>query len=154
MSLEQISYLSQIVASLAVVASLIYAALQLRIYTKQARESRLIAASSDIQEFRRMLAADPNCARIFSDGLADLNQLDRTEQLRFHAMMQLAMTQVRYISTFADVPPEMNAATLWSQPGARQWWATARLHYTPHMVALIDGRFAAADAGKEVVTRP
>lgn len=147
MSLEQISYLSQIVASLAVVASLVYAAIQLRMYTKAARESRLVAASSDIQEFRRMLASDPNCARIFSDGLADLSQLDKVEQLRFHAMMQLAMTQVRYMSNFSDIPPEMAAAALWTQPGARQWWAAARTQYTPYMVALIDGRFAAAEAG-------
>lgn len=144
MSLEQISYLSQIIAAAAVVASLIYAALQLRIYTKAARESRLVAASIDIQEFRRMLAQDATCARIFSDGLADLNQLDRSEQLRFSAMMQLVATQVRYIDSFSDIPAEMNTTALWTRPGARQWWATTREIYAPHMVAMIDRRFAAA----------
>ncbi len=146
MSLEQISYLSQIIAAAAVVASLIYAVLQLRIYTKVARESRLVAASSDIQDFRRMLAQDATCARIFLDGLDDLNQLDRGEQQRFNAMMQLVATQVRYIDSFSDIPAEMNATALWTRPGARQWWATARTLYTPHMVAMIDRRFAAAGA--------
>ena len=145
MSLEQISFLSQTIASVAVVASLIYAALQFRIYTKATQESRLVAASSDIQEFRRMLAADADCARIFTDGLADLNQLNKIEQLRFNAMMQLVLTQVRYIASFVDIPAEFNTTALWSQPGARQWWATARGIYAAHMVKLIDGRFAAAD---------
>jgi hypothetical protein len=144
MSLEQISYLSQIIAAAAVVASLIYAALQLRIYTKAAREARLVAASTDMQEFRRMLAQDATCARIFSDGLDDLNRLDRGEQQRFHAMMMLLMTQVRYIDSFVDIPAEMNTTALWTRPGARQWWATARALYTPHMVTMIDRRFAAA----------
>jgi hypothetical protein len=146
MSLEQISYLSQIIAAAAVVASLIYAALQLRIYTKAAREQRLVAASSDMQEFRRMLAQDATCARIFTDGIDDLNKLDRGEQLRFNAMMMLVMTQVRYIDSFSDIPPEMNTTALWERPGVRQWWATARALYTPHMVTMIDRRFAAAGA--------
>lgn len=149
MSLEQVSYLSQSIAAVAVVASLIYAALQLRIYTKAARESRLVAASTDIQEFRRMLAQDATCARIFFDGLADLNQLDRAEQLRFNAMMQLVMTQVRYIATFADIPAEMSTTALWARPGARQWWATARDNYAPHMVVMIERRLAAAAAQSE-----
>lgn len=91
-----------------------------------------------------MLAQDATCARIFSDGLADLNQLDRSEQLRFSAMMQLVATQVRYIDSFSDIPAEMNTTALWTRPGARQWWATAREIYAPHMVAMIDRRFAAA----------
>lgn len=149
MSLEQISYLSQTIAAVAVVASLIYAALQLRIYTRATRESRLVAASADIQEFRRMLAQDTTCARIFLDGLDDLNQLDRAEQLRFNAMMQLVMTQVRYIASFADIPAEMSPTAIWSRPGARQWWATARDNYAAHMVAMIDRRFAAAAVQSE-----
>ena len=144
MSLEQLSYLSQIIAAAAVVASLIYAALQLRVYTKAERESRLVSASADIQEFRRMLAQDATAARIFFDGLEDLNQLDHVEQLRFNAMMQLVMTQVRIISSFADIPAEHSTTALWTRPGARQWWATARDNYATHMVAMIDRRFAAA----------
>ena len=149
MSLEQISYFSQTIAAFAVVASLIYAALQFRIYTKATQESRLVAASSDIQEFRRMLATDADCARIFSDGLADLNKLDKIEQLRFNAMMQLVLTQVRYIASFADIPAEFSTTALWSQPVARQWWATARSLYATHMTELIDGRFAAAELRNE-----
>jgi hypothetical protein len=144
MSLEQISYLSQIIAAAAVVASLIYAALQFRIYAKAARETRLVAASTDMQDFKRMLAQDATCARIFWDGLDDLNKLDRGELHRFNAMMSLIVTQVRYIDSFPDIAAEMNATAVWTRPGARQWWETARALYAPHMVALIDRRVAAA----------
>ncbi|MEA2985376.1 MAG: hypothetical protein QOD94_1630 [Alphaproteobacteria bacterium] len=58
MTLEQIYALSPTIAALALVLSLIYASFQLRINTKVARNSRLIAAASVIQDFSRMLASN------------------------------------------------------------------------------------------------
>lgn len=80
MTLEELYYFSQIVASIAILASLIYAALQFRVYAAAAREARYTTAVSDLQEFRKILATDADCARIYRDGLADLSKLDSLEQ--------------------------------------------------------------------------
>lgn len=69
MTLEEIYYLSQIAASVAILASLIYAALQFRVYAAAAREARYTTAVSDLQEFRKIIAADADCARLYRDGL-------------------------------------------------------------------------------------
>jgi hypothetical protein len=69
-SLEQVSYFSQTVAAVAVVVSLVYALLQVRIYARSAFDARHLAAQSDLQQFRRIIATDPDCARIYRDGLA------------------------------------------------------------------------------------
>ena len=47
-TLEQVSYVSQTVAAIAVLVSLIYAALQVRSYAKAAWDARFIAAQSDL----------------------------------------------------------------------------------------------------------
>lgn len=146
MTLEQISYLGQTIAAVAVVITLIYAALQFRIYTKAAQEARLIASSSDIQETRRMIATDAECARIYYAGLVDFQKLDTIEQHRFDAMMQLIVTQVIYLSRFRDIPAEFEPGAVFGQPGTRQWWQKARDRYAPHVVRLIDGLFTAIDA--------
>jgi hypothetical protein len=150
MTLEQISYFSQTIAALAVIVSLIYAALQFRIYTKASREARLVAAGSDIQDFRRMLATNPDCARIFFDGLAGLDQLDAIEKHRFNAMMQSIVTQAIYLNRFRDIPAEIAPAAIFGQQGARQWWAATRGFYAAHVVDLMDARFAAIDASGAV----
>src|SRR5215468_9355514 len=103
MTLEQVSYLSQTIAAVAVVVSLIYAALQFRTYVKAAGDTRYIAAQSDIQAFQRMIVADPDCARIFRDGLADDANLDNTERWRFGAMMQMIVANMDYTHRFQDV---------------------------------------------------
>lgn len=131
MTLEQLSYLSQSVAALAVVASLAYAALQFRIYAKAAQETRFATAMADLQEFRKILATDADCARIYRDGLVDMGKLDSIEQWRFGALMQIVTTNFRYAIKFGDVTEAEQLqgairATM-QRPGARQWWAKARL---------------------------
>lgn len=130
MTLEELYYLSQIVASVAILASLIYAALQFRVYAAAAREARYTTAVSDLQEFRKILATDADCARIYRDGLADLSKLDSLDQWRFGALMQLVVTNFAYGIKFGDaIEAELQrtaVAVTMRRPGARAWWAKAR----------------------------
>jgi hypothetical protein len=126
MTLEAISDLSQTIAALAVVASLIYGVLQFRIYNKATQEARYSAAISDIQEFRKILAADADCARIYRDGLADLSKLDAIERWRFGALMQMVTTYFSTAIRFGDVMEiehlKAGVEMTMHRPGARQWW--------------------------------
>jgi hypothetical protein len=147
MTLEQVSYLSQTIAALAVVVSLIYAALQFRTYAKTARDARFIAAQSDLQDFRKILATDADCARIYRDGLADITKLVSTDQWRFGAMMQMLVTNADYTHRFQDVyrgEVDQAFSVILRRPGFRQWWPQGRMFYTPTTVALVDGLLAAA----------
>jgi hypothetical protein len=148
MTLEELAYLSQIVASVAVVASLIYAALQFRIYAAAAREARYTTAVSDLQEFRKILATDADCARIYRDGLADLSKLDSLEQWRFGALMQLVVTNFAYGIKFGDaIEAELqrNAiAQTMRRPGARAWWVKARYTVDAATRAAVDDAIASA----------
>ncbi|PZO51199.1 MAG: hypothetical protein DCF16_11680 [Alphaproteobacteria bacterium] len=130
MTLEQLSYLSQTIAAFAVVASLVYAALEFRVYATSAQEARFATTIADIQEFRKILATDADCARIYRDGLADMNKLDSVEQWRFGALMQLVTTNFSYGMKFGDVIEaarlQSNIRSTMQRPGARQWWEKSR----------------------------
>jgi hypothetical protein len=146
MSLEETYYLSQIVASIAILASLIYAALQFRAYAAAAREARYTTAVSDLQEFRKILATDADCARIYRDGLADLSKLDSLEQWRFGALMQLVVTNFAYGIKFGDAVDaeglRTGVAQTMRRPGARVWWAKARYMVDAPTRAMVDDAIA------------
>ncbi|MBL9097664.1 MAG: hypothetical protein JNK07_12115 [Alphaproteobacteria bacterium] len=151
MTLEDVSVLSQIVASVAVVASLIYAALQFRVYAAAAREARYTTAVSDLQEFRKIIATDADCARIYRDGLEDLSKLDSVEQWRFGALMQLVVTNFAYGIKFGDaIEAELQRTaviTTMRRPGAHAWWAKARYTVDAATRATVDDAIESARSG-------
>ncbi len=148
MTLEELYYVSQIVASVAILASLIYAALQFRTYAAAAREARYTTTVSDLQEFRKILATDADCARIYRDGLADLSKLDSLEQWRFGALMQLVVTNFAYGIKFGDAIEadlqRVAVAQTMRRPGARAWWGKARYMVDGPTRAMVDDAIASA----------
>src|SRR3954469_25689395 len=151
MTLEQIYALSPTIAALALVLSLIYASFQLRINTKVARTARLIAAASVIQDFSRLLASNPDCARIFRDGLNDLAKLDPVDRWRFGSMMQMLIANSQLVLELKSVGYQdyfhtRSMQRIMRRPGARQWWVRERKMYASSTVAAVEAIFGAADA--------
>lgn len=142
MSLEDIYFVSQTIAAVAIVASLIYAALQFRVYAKAAHEVRFAQSVSHIQQFRLLIASNPEVARIYRDGLEDLNKLDALDQWRFGALMQEVLTYHALEQEFGDVTDSAtNLSTLgWvlGRPGARQWWQKAQRAFPPKIRAIAE----------------
>jgi hypothetical protein len=149
MSLEQISYFSQTIAAAAVVASLVYAVLQVRIYARAAFDARHLAAQSDIQAFRRMIATDGDCARIYRDGLADPAKLDSTDNWRFGALMELFVANFEYAHRYEKVyraETELAFRRVAVRPGFQAWWGRGRASFTPETGALIEELIESANS--------
>jgi hypothetical protein len=151
MTLQEIYALSPTVAALALVLSLIYASLQFRINSKVARNARLIAAAAVFQDFSRMLASNADCARIFRNGLNDLEKLEPVERWRFGSMMQMLIANSQLALElesigYQDYFHTRSMQQIMRRPGARQWWARERKMYASATVAAVETIFGAADA--------
>ena len=149
MTLEQVSHISATVAALALVLSLLYAALQFRIHAKAARDARLIAAASVFQDFSRMLASNADCARILREGLHDLAALDPVERWRFGSMMQMLIANSQLVLELESVGRQdhfhvQSMRQIMRMPGARQWWARERKMFASTTVAAVDAILAVA----------
>jgi hypothetical protein len=129
MTLEEAYFVSQIVAALAIVVSLIYGALQFRVYVKAAREARYAMSIAHLQEFRKILATDADCARIYREGLEDLTKLDHVERWRFGALMQVITTYFAMCVKFGDDGEFLRGGITYTmqRPGARQWWEEGKI---------------------------
>lgn len=159
MTLEQISYASQIIASAAVIVSLIYVARQFGIYAKAERETRFVTAVTAVQGFNHMMATDADNARIWREGLADLRSLSPDDRSRFGAMIQymLGIGQISY--ELEDIGGQQHyldtsAAVIMRQPGAREWWEHGRQYYPPKLVSRIDAMVAPKAGGDAPLHQP
>jgi hypothetical protein len=83
-TLEQFNYIAEIIASIAVIASLVYVAIQIR---QNTASNKLIAAQNLSHEVRAgsaLAAANSDLADIHLRGIRDVESLSPTEKHRFY----------------------------------------------------------------------
>src|SRR6478672_6847975 len=88
MSFEQASYLAQIVASVAVVASLIFVALQIRQNTRALQRAEHNSTMEQWTVLRQAIAQNRDIAELMTSGLSGERGLDAADQLRLEQMLQ------------------------------------------------------------------
>src|SRR5437899_8970592 len=87
MSFEKISYLAQIVASVGVIASLIFVALQIRQNTGALQRSEHNSTMAQWTVIRMAIAKHRDIAELMTAGLHGERALDAADQLRLEQML-------------------------------------------------------------------
>lgn len=87
MTLENINYIAQIIAVIAVVGSLIFVGVQLHQNALAMRMSAYQAAHERLDHARQMIASDENLSRLYDAGLRDPASLDEAGVARFRLLM-------------------------------------------------------------------
>ena len=88
MSFENISYLAQIVASVGVIASLIFVALQIRQNTGALQRTEHNNTMAQWTVIRMAIAKHRDIAELMTAGLHGERALDAADQLRLEQMLQ------------------------------------------------------------------
>jgi hypothetical protein len=88
MSFEQLSYLAQIVASLGVIASLIFVALQIKHNTGALQRNEHNSTMAQWTVLRQAIAQNREVAELMTAGLGGERALDAADQLRLEQMLQ------------------------------------------------------------------
>ena len=142
MNWEAIGAVAELLGALGVIASLIYLATQIRQNTRSSRETAWHSVLSDLQQFRSLIAQDPEVARVYREGLQDLKSLNDDDRWRFGALMQSlysvwetafrTRTEGLYQSQLDDL------AWIAGRPGAREWWSKGKRLYSPEFQRFMD----------------
>ena len=148
LSLTDLSDLSQIFAAIAVFASLIFVALQIRQNTKAIKAASHHAVTDSFNAINTLIISDPKVARLWRLGLAGSGELDEDEQISF-SFMSLGYMRVfetlHYQYTTGALEPKLFEAELntlqWTvtNPGFRAWWAVNPISLSTEFRAFIDG---------------
>jgi len=83
MNWEEVSAISQLIGSIAVVFSVLYLAIQVHQSTRIAKLAAQDAAATSLRNVTRPFAENADLARIWRLGLEDLNALSAEDQARF-----------------------------------------------------------------------
>lgn len=145
--LEQISSFAEIVGVIAVVVSLLYLAVQVRM---SARATRLTAAHSIAESWRDtagIIASSSDLAEILTRGFVDRDSLSGPERLRFHSYLQnlLKIFEDAYYHMREDTLEEefWNGMKQWfigltDMPGTLAYWNDLKFCYSPRFQQFMD----------------
>ena len=147
MSLETVYYLSQIIAVVAVVASLIFVGMQVRQSTKQAKADAVQAVHDNLSAWYMNAADTPFKAETGFKGLHDLDNLSGAESI-FVVTDLMALTSYLQSAYFkwrdGALPDDLWHS--WEQSllyyldskGGKQFWELRKYNFTPDFTAYVE----------------
>lgn len=147
MTLTEISEISQIFGSAALVASLIFVGVQLRQNTKATQAASHHAVSEALNRLNLLWARDGEVTRLWLSGMHDRRALTPDERWRFdstvRAYLHVCETMYRQADLGAGdadiVSAEENGIKLvFSSAGVREWWAENPFGFSIEFRAYID----------------
>jgi hypothetical protein len=150
--LEGLSYVGQVVSAVAVVASLVYLAHQVRQNTDSQRTENYARALERVADLQARLSSDGQFAAIVARGAADPTRLTAEERVQFtwtFYEMFGAFEFMYHQSLMGSMPKEVWrrwAPTLqwWmSLPGVRAWWLARPTPFSDGFSAFIDSTLPA-----------
>ena len=153
MSLEQLSYLSQIVASVGVIASLIFVGLQIKHNTGALERNEHNSTMAQWTVIRQAIAGNREIAELMSAGLSGERTLDAADQLRLEQMLQECAWASFHIwdrthrgvfpkGTFEATAGAYLCGPL-TTPRGKTWWQSAKhIGFVPAFVSDVDAVLA------------
>jgi hypothetical protein len=162
MSLEQISYLAQIVAALGVILSLVFVGYQIRMNTAALERSEHNSTMSQWTVIRMAIAQNREIAEFMTSGLHGKKRLDAADQFRLEQFLQENAWAAFHIwdrtqrGVFPKGTFEFTGGALLRSildtPQGGVWWQSAKyVGFAPAFVADVDALLV--DDSRDVPTR-
>ncbi len=131
MNWEALGAIGEVVGAVAVVATLIYLAAQIRLNTMTNRNAALQTLSTQNADWLSLITQDAEVAQIFRIGQRELDSLEGPDAVRYGMLMtqfcRVFDAQYHQFETSA-LPQDLWDASVrsiqfvMSRPGARDWW--------------------------------
>ena len=149
MSLEQVSYLAQIIGSAGVMLSLVFVGLQVRQNTAALQRNEHNSTMSQWTVIRMGIVENRDLAELMTDGLAGLRALDAADQLRLEQFLQENAWAAFHIwdrtqrgvfpkGTFEASGGALLCGVLKTPQGAVWWRGAKGVGFVPAFVADVD----------------
>ncbi|HXW51375.1 MAG TPA: hypothetical protein VEJ41_05240 [Candidatus Acidoferrales bacterium] len=152
MTLEHIFLISQTVAALAIVGSLLFVAVELRNSTRESRHRAAEEAHQKYQALQLEVASNGDLARVWVTGIHDIGSLNEIDRIRFllaaHNVFK-NWENVHSVWVEGDLPGEIYAAAdlmagdLLAYSGVRAAWSVRRKYFHEAFRSRVDAKIAA-----------
>jgi hypothetical protein len=148
----------EFIGGIGVIASLIYLAGQIRQNSRLLRASSSAVTTEATNAVSRLIAEDPEAARLYWAGLADRSSVSDSDRQRFDPM--LSMTLGAFSQEYDFFQDGMMGERVWNrrkrsmtwlmqQRGPQQWWSDwGRALYEPEFCDFVDGLIREGEAAE------
>ena len=146
MNWDAIGAVSEILAAIAVVVTLIYLAKQIRQNSQAVEISALRDTTEQWNRWSEVLATSPELAEIVTRGNKSYRNLPEVEALQYGAFIQMFFDCVESSRTLVlehqvqkdvDVLERIVSRRI-NQPGFAEWWSENHLDYSADLIAWIN----------------
>ena len=144
--LEALGNLGDFIGGIAVVATLIYLALQIRQNTTALRTSSYAQAADPTWDLGALVIQNTEFARIFRVGAQDPSQLNEDERMQFDMFLHTFFFSYENLYRLAErglIDSESfehhisNALPFFGAPGVRQFWGVRSGHWSERFQAFL-----------------
>lgn len=163
MSLADLSAIAQIIAAIAVVASLAFVGVQVRQNTMQLRRGAADSAMAQASAIRLALLTNREVAELLSSELKGEAAIDAADEMRLNAFF----SEITYMAVNAwhrerilgvsDTLPRAVAPVLRpfiSSPHGLDWWRRSRKQFEPAFIAALEATIPAIAVEPPAVPQP
>ena len=149
MSLEQVSFLAQIIGSVGVIVSLVFVGVQVRHNTRALERNEHNSTMAQWTVIRQAIAGNREIAELMSDGLRGERALDAADQLRLEQMLaeyawasfhiwDRTQRGVFPAGTFEATAGALLSVVLRTPRGGAWWQAHKHVGFLPEFVRDVD----------------
>jgi len=150
MTLQQLAWLSEIIAAVAILISILFLIFEVRRNTRESKRQSTEESTSHRSEFLRMIAADDELAKLLAQGLTgkglDTHRWFRFNMYFYAIFVEFELNQRKFQSGNMDIElwhAWLDAYRWWLQfPGVRKWWSLKPAGLTPSFRAFVDAELS------------
>ncbi len=147
MDIMELGAIGELVGGVAVIATLVYLAIQVRHGTRAARSAAYQAAVTSVAEFTRLVGSDPATAALFHNGLQDPSRLADDQRIQWAFLFTSAVRNFENLHYQHEIgsldeaiwgPWAARIRGIFRTPGARAWWTEQRPAYSSAFQAFVE----------------
>jgi hypothetical protein len=147
MDLQSLANLGEVVGAVAVVASLLYLAVQVRQGTRAQQSENYARAMERVAAMQSVLSHDGEISHIFARGVQDMARLTGLEKIRFSWALYEAFDafEFMFLTYSSNQMPEevwqrwsMTVAWWLSFPGVQTWWKYRPVQFTASFALFVE----------------
>ena len=156
MNWTALSAMADILASIGVIISLVYLAVQVKQSAAVIKLAGFEKMFDKLTDQTSLIVENEDVASIYLRGQESYNSLSETEQIRFHMYMSGMMQSLNIIFTqstrdLIDPVVFKHTADIYFEkvltpPGVREWWSTWKTWYQPEFVTYVDANVSQKNA--------
>jgi len=148
MNWDAIGAIGEIVGAVAVIATLVYLAIQIRDSARASRSAAVTDATTAMQAFYQELGSNPKASQLFLNALTDPGSLSREDEFQYLMMMHsqfvgfqrcffLAQEGTLDVGLRDSIGTAVNAAN--HMPGMVLYWKQRKSFFQPEFVTWVEG---------------